>query len=542
MRGYAYYNDIDPGKCEWVRELIKCGIVCPGEVDERRIEDVSPEDLKGFTQCHFFAGIAIWSYALRLAGWPDDRPVVSGSCPCTPFSSAGKMKGFADERDLWPAWFRLIEATKPPVIFGEQVINKEGLIWYDRTKADLNSLDYAVMGADLPASAFGAPHIRQRLFFCGELQNANATVWQRNGSGKGIAVKDALAAQRAHGALFFNSIQAHMENKNDSEPQLDHRDPGTRDSDERLYFVADTKVNRTSGTTQAGQSHVERIGATLISSESAGGGRGQGRSGVALHGKESRGKIERPSDAVSGANTNGRDAGAERLQRGGQYGLRAEDGCSNRTERIDQWTKAGDMCDTEIRRLGIDGSTSGSSGHATLSDEAGNGVHANGTGSQSGWTASATAGHRSPAKPAGSTGNGTNPDRLQPEQSERERTRSTEDAIRDWRGPGWLDPIAARSASEAGATRGFWSDCDWWGGRDGKYRPIGPGISPLVGPAKRSIQQMADRSAPDLGLLCDSSSAEPETAEARVLRLRGYGDGIVAQAAAEFIKAYMECE
>jgi DNA (cytosine-5)-methyltransferase 1 len=64
--------------------------------------------LRGFTQCHFFAGIGVWSYALRLAGWPDDRPVWTGSCPCQPFSAAGKGAGFADERHLWPAWHHLI--------------------------------------------------------------------------------------------------------------------------------------------------------------------------------------------------------------------------------------------------------------------------------------------------------------------------------------------------------------------------------------------------------------------------------------------------
>ena len=56
------------------------------------------DDIAGYTQCHFFAGIGIWSYALRLAGWPDDRQVWTGSCPCQPFSAAGKGEAFNDER------------------------------------------------------------------------------------------------------------------------------------------------------------------------------------------------------------------------------------------------------------------------------------------------------------------------------------------------------------------------------------------------------------------------------------------------------------
>lgn len=80
----AYYNENDPFAAAWLTELIKAGCIAPGEVDTRSIEDVCPSDLRGFAQCHFFAGIGVWSYALRLSGWPDDRPVWTGSCPCFP--------------------------------------------------------------------------------------------------------------------------------------------------------------------------------------------------------------------------------------------------------------------------------------------------------------------------------------------------------------------------------------------------------------------------------------------------------------------------
>src|SRR5690606_110758 len=133
----AYYNENDAFAAEWLRRLIASGLIAPGEVDERSIEDVRPDDLRGFTQCHFFAGIGGWSYALRLAGWPDDRPVWTGSPPCQPFSSAGKKKGEADDRHLWPAWFRLIKAVRPGIIFGEQVASKLGREWLHRVRFDL---------------------------------------------------------------------------------------------------------------------------------------------------------------------------------------------------------------------------------------------------------------------------------------------------------------------------------------------------------------------------------------------------------------------
>lgn len=117
----TYYNELDEKAAEWLRALVNAGLIASGDVDERSIEHVKPEDLVGRTRCHFFAGIGGWDYALRLAGWPADRPVWTGSCPCQPFSCAGKGKAEADDRHLWPQWFRIIKECRPPIIFGEQV-------------------------------------------------------------------------------------------------------------------------------------------------------------------------------------------------------------------------------------------------------------------------------------------------------------------------------------------------------------------------------------------------------------------------------------
>jgi DNA (cytosine-5)-methyltransferase 1 len=162
----AYYNENDPYAAQWLRNLIAADRIASGNVDERDIQDISADDLRGHAQCHFFAGIGGWAHALRLAGVRSDMPGVwTGSCPCQPFSAAGKGGGVADERHLWPYWFYLIEQCKPAVILGEQVASPAGLAWFDLVSSDLEGAGYAVGAADLCAAGVGAPHIRQRLWF-----------------------------------------------------------------------------------------------------------------------------------------------------------------------------------------------------------------------------------------------------------------------------------------------------------------------------------------------------------------------------------------
>ena len=168
-----YYNDIDAHAVAWLRNLIREGLIPAGEVDDCPIQEINADDLKEFTQCHFFAGIAGWSYALALAEWPEDRPVWTGSCPCQPFSSAGGQAGEKDERHLWPAFHALIAERNPSIIFGEQVASKLGREWLAAVRLDLEELGFAVGAADLCAAGVGAPHIRQRLFWVADGNDAD---------------------------------------------------------------------------------------------------------------------------------------------------------------------------------------------------------------------------------------------------------------------------------------------------------------------------------------------------------------------------------
>jgi DNA (cytosine-5)-methyltransferase 1 len=178
----VYYNDSDPAVCAWLRELIAAGHLPAGEVDARSILDVEPADLRGFSQCHFFAGIGGWPHALRLTGVAEDLPIWTGSPPCQPFSQAGQRRGQDDDRHLAPAFLRLVAACRPGLVFGEQVASAAvlgpvggaareaaagaaGWAWFDALADALEAASYAVAAADLPAAGISAPHIRQRLFF-----------------------------------------------------------------------------------------------------------------------------------------------------------------------------------------------------------------------------------------------------------------------------------------------------------------------------------------------------------------------------------------
>ena len=162
-----YYNEWEKFPAQWLRELAADGQIPEGVVDERSITDLRPDDLKGYDQCHFFAGIGGWPLALRLAGWPEDWPIWTGSCPCQPFSSAGKRKGHSDERHLWPDWFNLIRACRPKAVVGEQVASAISMGWLDRVFDDLEGEGYSTWACVLPACSVGAPHIRSRLFWAG---------------------------------------------------------------------------------------------------------------------------------------------------------------------------------------------------------------------------------------------------------------------------------------------------------------------------------------------------------------------------------------
>lgn len=166
-----YYNEFEPYAAQWLRNLIDAGLIPAGDVDTRSIIDVEPQDLAGYRQCHFFAGIGGWSLAARLAGWPDDRELWTGSAPCQPFSVAGKGKAQADDRHLWPHLFRLVRARRPALFVGEQVAAAVGRNWIDGVLTDLEGIGYTGRALVIPACAVDAPHRRDRLWTLAHTDN-----------------------------------------------------------------------------------------------------------------------------------------------------------------------------------------------------------------------------------------------------------------------------------------------------------------------------------------------------------------------------------
>ena len=212
MGSLVYYNDNDPFVIDWLRGLIRAGKLPDGDLDDRSIEEVQPDDLVGYRQVHLFAGIGGWPLALQWAGWPADKPIWTASCPCPIVSSAGKQTicprctsknivwcprrtgyalcgncqnaWFADARHLWPECWRLAAICRPERIFGEQSESPDGWNWVASVQASLEILGYSVGVSDLPASGIGAPHRRQRIYWVADSSSERRRTGHRSTHGE----------------------------------------------------------------------------------------------------------------------------------------------------------------------------------------------------------------------------------------------------------------------------------------------------------------------------------------------------------------------
>ena len=201
-----YINEFDPHAAAWLRELSNNGDLPHAHIDSRSILEVQASDLADFTQCHFFGGIAGWPLALKLAGWPVDRPVWTASLPCQPWSCAGKGLGAGDDRHLLPHFAELVRECLPPIILGEQVASKAARTeWLPGVYLEFEKMGYSVACVDLCAPCagevgegwivrggegrweniiIGGPHIRQRLYWVAVLDRMGDPAGVRRCGGK----------------------------------------------------------------------------------------------------------------------------------------------------------------------------------------------------------------------------------------------------------------------------------------------------------------------------------------------------------------------
>ena len=111
--------------------------------------------------------------------------VVVGGFPCQPFSVAGKRKGTRDDRHLWPEMLRVIKASKPRWVIGENVRNltsiQDGLV-FEQVCTDLENEGFEVQPFIIPASAVNAPHQRYRVWIVANTQCDGLTATKERGS------------------------------------------------------------------------------------------------------------------------------------------------------------------------------------------------------------------------------------------------------------------------------------------------------------------------------------------------------------------------
>ena len=488
--GEAYYNEIDPYCAAWLQNLMDAGHIAPGVIDTRSIEDVRPDELAGYTQCHFFAGLGGWAYALDLAGWPRDREVWTGSCPCQPFSAAGKGNGTADSRHLWPHFFRLIKACCPCVVFGEQVASadvlgrttgKKDYLSYLQRREDLRGIPHGWAAPEIqrylqglseragtektfsevlldcrPAQEVEIEQSRQCVGFIGSLPSQGAVTGLRSGC-EGDSGSDRLGILRTDRDAFRPERQTKFAFAGSERPEQ-----GLHDG----QHASRVDVRKP---------HAEHMGSREDSSD-----RGRTQEQSVNDQRGTADQVDRVDDAadvehwidlvlndLETANYAGAaiafpaaSVGAPHI-RDRNYWVAYANGMKREGLAIMQ----GNECHGQnARRAKSIGCT------PTRSEDVGL-AHADING-RIAWSASAsTAGH------GGSIGSARGDDRNGP----------------------------------AGAVNSFWSAADWLGCTDGKWRPVEPGTFPLA-----------------------------HGAASRVGRLRAYGNAINAQAAAEFIGAYIE--
>ncbi len=557
MSHRAYYNEIDPFAAAWLRELIKAGHIAPGDVDERSIAEVQPRDLDGYTQCHFFAGIAIWSYALRQARYPDDLRVWTGSCPCQPFSAAGKRKGFADERHLWPEWFRLIKACKPPLIFGEQVSEAVGTS--DHQVADMLALqDRKIFKRVLLELQGSLPHDVQRMLQgqfskdeahgpgkdqCGLQSVARSEAGLCAGECGALASGETKHTVRHHWSGHSGAYRERLLRgdwhivRSETTSRLERTVAGSDSSGKGLYS------RECQSDTVCPQCHVEHMGSRADCADFQRdfveeetdlkriieeiGGEDQAENGCSWFDAVQT-NLEGENYTVRACDTCAAGYGAPHIRQRLYWVANTKRWAAER-QRYDLAGRPQKRTESGYEQI-AEGGGAGGMGHAKEHGRRPERIAETGFGENEAERSERRIG----TDPSGQVGRladayGGDTSAEWKQRSWEHRQQSAHSGVADGQQPG-------REATR-GATGGLWSNPVWIPCFDGKLRPV-----PRA--TESELVALANGYSADLG--CVRLNGETvyapliEKGEARTMRLRGYGNSIVASQAAAFIEAALE--
>ncbi len=189
----------------------------------------------------------------------DRITVLTGGFPCQPFSLAGKRKGAADDRYLWPAMLGIIQTVRPTWVIGENVIGIASMVLpgevieveeqatlqskdhqiieteqqrfvIDRICEDLEQAGYSVQPIVIPACGIGAPHKRDRVWFVARLNEDEpapntACIGLDNGRGD------------RQGGFLSDNLHG---NASQGEPQRQRRQRGVVSTGEDVGSASDT--------------------------------------------------------------------------------------------------------------------------------------------------------------------------------------------------------------------------------------------------------------------------------------------------------------
>lgn len=137
--------------------LERAGLQCVAQVESdafcRKVLDKRWPDVPKFTDVRTFTRGTVHGTVDLIAGGP----------PCQPFSHAGRRRGAADHRNLWPEMLRIVQEWRPTWVLVENVA-RFAHSYLDTVYADLAGAHYATGAIVLPACAFGLPQIRERVF------------------------------------------------------------------------------------------------------------------------------------------------------------------------------------------------------------------------------------------------------------------------------------------------------------------------------------------------------------------------------------------